>query len=197
MSWFCNKNILSTRLLPCGHLCQGGKRRAQTGLRGSGGLLSVLGWQAFRGAGAALFGRSVEGPGRVLRLCASCPPPRSLAWGTSSSSPAASLPAVRYAPRWESSPPPDQRYSAFVCTLHMLSCVHCLGGTLKTSVQVSSCLGIPGVLCPWLSDGYCGEAGDCGYTLRKANSLWRRERGNKGQFWAHRNYSGLFSPFCC
>ena len=79
----------------------------------------------------------------------------------------------------------------------VLSCVHCLGGTLKTSVQVSSCLGIPGVLCPWLSDGYCGEAGDCGYTLRKANSLWRRERGNKGQFWAHRNYSGLFSPFCC
>lgn len=66
----------------------------------------------------------------------------------------------------------------------VLLCVHCLGTSFK---DVCASLFLSwnswGPVFPWLSDGYCVEAGACGYTLRKANSTWRREgeqRRNSG-----------------
>ena len=167
MSWFCNKNIFSTSPLPCGHLCQGWKRPAQAGLRGSGGLLSVLGWRTFPGPELLSAGRSAEGPGHVLRLCASCPPPRSLPWGTTSSPPAASLPAIQRA--WVGKLPPSR--SEVQCF-----CVCTAWDKLERRLcEYLLVLGFLGSCVPWLSDGCCGEAGACGYTLRKATSTWRRE----------------------
>lgn len=94
------------------------------------------GWPALPGLSCSRLYRRAQD--FCLCLCASCPPPLS-------SSPAASLSCCSGRARWV----PSSR-SEVQC------CVHCLGQTLKTSVQVSSCLGIL-VLCPWLSDGYCGR----------------------------------------
>ena len=134
MSWFCNKNVFSTRPLPCCHLCQGWKRPAQTGLCGRGGLLSALGWWMF--PGPELLSCRV-GPGHVLCLCASCPPP---GLGHHIFFPCC-FPSCLSGYSWVGKlPSPRSEIQCF--------CVYTAWGqALKTSVQASSCLGIPGVLC--------------------------------------------------